>query len=170
MPESGGNNLFQIAQVLKSNGIDGELLLSFRDIDPSDIDIQEPVFIFFDGLPVPFFIESLIPRGSNKALARLNDTSSLKDAEELVGKAVFADSKNYDCEVYGDSDLTGWTLLDKNGEKCATISGYEDIPGNPCIIVDTENGQAMIPLHEDLVLSVDEQHRELQMDIPEGLL
>ena len=36
----------KIAQVLKSNGTDGELLISFFDIDPEDIDLQEPVFIY----------------------------------------------------------------------------------------------------------------------------
>ena len=45
----------RIAQVLKSNGRDGELLVSFTGIDPEDIDLEEPVFIEFDGLPVPFY-------------------------------------------------------------------------------------------------------------------
>ena len=65
MPEQ-GNKLFQIAQVLKSNGIEGELVLSFRDIDPEEIDIEEPVFVHFDGLPVPFFIRSFTPRGTTR--------------------------------------------------------------------------------------------------------
>ena len=45
--------MLQIAQVLKSNGTDGELVLGFREIAPEDINLQEPVFIIFDGLPVP---------------------------------------------------------------------------------------------------------------------
>ena len=52
--------MLQIAQVLKSNGTDGELVMSFREIAPEDINLKEPVFIVFDGLPVPFFIESLV--------------------------------------------------------------------------------------------------------------
>lgn len=170
MPESGSNNLFQIAQVLKSNGTNGELVMSFRDIDPKEIDTQEPVFIYFDGLPVPYFIKSLNPRGTNKAIVSLNDVSSLKDAEELTGKAVYAYEEDYEYDDYGYDDLVGWTLLDKDGSKKGVISDFEDIPGNPCILVDTENGQAMIPLHEDLILSVNEDLQELSMDIPEGLL
>ena len=56
------HNLRQIAQVLKSNGTDGEVAISFRDIAPEDISTEEPVFIYFDGLPVPFFIESFTRR------------------------------------------------------------------------------------------------------------
>ena len=60
----------RIAQVLKSNGTDGELLISFFDIGPEDIDLQEPVFIYFDGLPVPFFIRSFRQRGNDNGRRR----------------------------------------------------------------------------------------------------
>ena len=73
---------------MKSNGTDGELVLGFREIAPEDINLQEPVFIIFDGLPVPFYIESFTKRGNAKALVRLTDIRSMEDAEELAGKAV----------------------------------------------------------------------------------
>lgn len=169
MSEPGGNNLFQIAQVLKSNGTDGELLLSFRDIDPEEIDLHEPVFIIFDGLPVPFFVRSLSVKGSNKALVRLADVQSLKDAEEIVGKALYAEDEAYETETDEFGDLTGWTLKDKGGATKGTVSGIEDIPGNPCLWVDYPGGQAMVPLHEDLVVSLDQESRVIVMDIPNGL-
>ena len=49
--------MLPIAKILKSDGTDGGLLISERGVDFfSDIDRKEPVFIEFDGLPVPFFI------------------------------------------------------------------------------------------------------------------
>ena len=69
--------MLRVAQVLKSNGTDGELLLSFFDVAPEDMDLQEPVFIEFDGLPVPFYFESFTPRGNNRALVRLTGVRSL---------------------------------------------------------------------------------------------
>jgi ribosomal 30S subunit maturation factor RimM len=36
--------------------------------------------------------------------------------------------------------------------------------------VDTKNGAIMIPLHEDLILSVDPENLEIVMQIPAGLL
>ena len=79
----------QIAQVLKSNGTDGELVMSFREIAPEDINLKEPVFIYFDGLPVPFFFESFHKRGNSKALVHLTDIRSQEDVEEIAGKAVY---------------------------------------------------------------------------------
>ena len=157
----------RIAQVLKSNGRDGELLLGFVGIAPEDIDTEEPVFIEFDGLPVPFYFESFTPRGNTRALVRLTGVHSLTDADELAGAAVYAEDDLYEDE---EEDLTGWTVLDADGTKVGTVSAHEDIPGNPCIWVETGHGEVLVPLHEELVLDVDETAQALRMEIPEGLL
>ena len=199
---AGFDNLQQIAQVLKSNGTDGELVLGFREIAPEDINLNEPVFIIFDGLPVPFFIESFAKRGNTKALVRLTDICSMEDVEDIAGKAVYVDDSQIpelSLEEDGYAALVGWTVLtpeempdqvghdgpghDDPGHDEDVIAGltgnlYEvgeitdfmDIPNNPCIEVETENGAVIIPLHEDLILSVDPEYQEIIMQIPAGLL
>ena len=109
---SEGIELIQIARIVKSNGTDGELLASFRDVMPEDIDIQEPVFIYSDGLPVPFFIEKIVPKGRDKALLRLADIRTFDDAEELAGQAVYVDADDYEDVADDEGDfsmLVGWT-------------------------------------------------------------
>lgn len=170
---SEGAELIQVARIIKSNGTDGELVMGFRDILPEDIDFQEPVFIYCDGLPVPFFISSIVPKGTDKALVKLVDINTFDDAEELTGQAVYADAENYEdvcSEEDGDfSALIGWRLVDADDSEVGEITDYEDIPGNPCLYVDTKNGQMMMPLSEDLILSADENDRILKMRIPDGL-
>ena len=171
----------QVAQVLKSNGTDGELVLGFREVAPEDINLNEPVFIIFDGLPVPFFIESFTKRGNTKALVHLTEIDSMEDVEEIVGKAVYVDDSQIPemtLEEDGFAALVGWILLtpeipDQVGDnyyEVGEITDFIDIPNNPCIEVETENGAVMIPLHEDLILSVDPENMEIIMQIPAGLL
>ena len=157
----------RIGQVLKSNGRDGELLVSFSGISPEDIDLEEPVFIEFDGLPVPFYFEAFSQRGNSRALVRLTGVHSLTDADELAGAVLYAEDDLYEDE---EEDLTGWTVLDADGTKVGTVSAHEDIPGNPCIWVETGRGESLLPLREELVLDVDETEKTLRMEIPEGLL
>ena len=146
----------RIGQVLKSNGRDGELLVSFSGIAPEEIDLEEPVFIEFDGLPVPFYFEAFNQRGNTRALVRLTGVHSLTDADELAGAILYAEDD--------------WTVLDADGTKAGTVTAHEDIPGNPCIWVETGHGECLLPLQEELVLDVDETEKTLQMEIPEGLL
>ena len=163
----------QIAKVLKSDGTDGGMLWGFRNVLPEDLTLTEPVFIHFDGLPVPFFIESFNRKGRDKAIVRLTDINSLADAEEIVGRIVYAEEDTV--EGYEDDgemsleDFVGWTIFNRDVH-VGEVVDYEDIPGNPCLYVDTENGQAMIPLHEDFILSVDLESREMSMDLPDGLV
>ena len=157
----------RIGQVLKSNGRDGELLVSFSGIAPEEIDLEEPVFIEFDGLPVPFYFEAFSQRGNSRALVRLTGVHNLTDADELAGAVLYAEDDLYEDE---DEDLTGWTVLDADGTKVGTVSAHEDIPGNPCIWVETGRGESLLPLREELVLDVDQTEKTLRMEIPEGLL
>ena len=157
----------RIGQVLKSNGRDGELLVSFSGIAPEDIDLEEPVFIEFDGLPVPFYFEAFSQRGNSRALVRLTGVHNLTDADELAGAVLYAEDDLYEDE---EEDLTGWTVLDADGTKVGTVTAHEDIPVNPCIWVETGHGECLIPLREELVLDVDETEKTLRMEIPEGLL
>ena len=159
--------MLRVAQVLKSNGTDGELLLSFFDIAPEDIDLQEPVFIEFDGLPVPFYFESFTPRGNNRALVRLTGVRSLKDADELAGQSVYADY----FEEEEEEDLVGWEVRNADGQSVGTVVDYEDIPGNLCLWVERPDGeQVLLPFHEDLILSMEESSQTLTLSIPEGIL
>ncbi len=170
--------MLQIAQVLKSNGTDGELVMGFREIAPEDINLQEPVFIVFDGLPVPFYIESFTKRGNTKALVRLTGICSMEDVEEITGKAVYIEDDQLpemSLEEDGFAALVGWMLLTPAEDEEALIevgeiTDFLDIPKNPCIEVETENGAVMIPLHEDLILSVDPEYQEIIMQIPAGLI
>ena len=178
---AGYENLQQIAQVLKSNGTDGELVMGFREIAPEDINLKEPVFIIFDGLPVPFYIESFTKRGNTKALVRLTDICSMEDVEEIAGKPVYIEADNLpemSLEEDGYAALVGWMVLtpenaddmDSDLYEVGEITDFIDIPNNPCIEVETENGAIMIPLHEDLILSLDPEYQEIIMQIPAGLL
>lgn len=158
--------MLKVAQVLKSNGTDGELLMSFLEVGPEDIDTEEPVYIYFDGLPVPFYFESFNQRGTSRALVRLTGVHSLKDADELAGRDVFADY----FEDEEEEDLTGWKVMGEDGSQIGTITAYEDIPGNLCIYVDTADGERLLPLHDDLILAMDDTARTITLRIPAGLL
>lgn len=157
--------MLKIGKVLKSNGTDGGLLIGLLDIVAEDLNTEEPVFILFDGLPVPFFIQSLSRKGSSRVIVTLNDVNCLRDAEEMVGRDVFLEGE---WEEESSEDFTGWTVFD--GETLVGgVTGMEPIPGNLCLYVDCSGKEVMIPLHEDFILSADSSERRLVLELPEGL-
>lgn len=162
MPDT--DRFFQIGQVLKSNGTDGQVLIGLRGVDAEEISEKEPVFIFVDGLPVPYFVGQPQRRGSSRILAYLTGVKTLEDAQELAGASLWMSGEDSDNDVF--EDFTGWTLKNSDGTVVGVVDGLEDIPGNPCLVI----GQTLVPLHEDLIESMEEAERVLTMNIPDGLI
>ena len=161
--------MLRIAKVLKSNGVDGDVLVSAPDVALEDL--QGPVLIDFDGLPAPFFIESCTRRGTGKYIIHLTDVSNLEDAEELVGRFLWSDEvEEEDDEA---QDFTGWKVLNRE-ELVGIVSDCDPIPGNPCLYLVPANRKSddekMVPLHEDLIISIDEDSLTLNLNLPDGLL
>ena len=80
------------------------------DVDLETLEKKEPVFIEYDGLQVPFFIVDCTPKGSRYIL-HLTDISNLEEADEVVGRQIFADVEQ---EPDGP-DFIGWTVYDIGG-------------------------------------------------------
>lgn len=151
-------------KVLKSWGADGQVVLSLTAEDPRDLKSQEPVFIAFDGTPVPFFIETAQPRGG-RLIVKLEDVDSLAEAEELVGREVTLSEE----EEEDEDTLIGLQVRDaKTRRIIGEVVDFSDYGGNTLITVDTENGEILLPLHDDLIVSVHDDI--LTLDIPEGLI
>lgn len=151
--------------MLKSWGTEGQVVLSLASDDPEDFDFDEPVFITFDGLPVPFFIESIEPKG-NRFIVKFEDIDSLKAAEDLVGRPISL----YETEEEEDEEsIVGMTVLNAaDGSVVGTVTGVEDYAGNTCITVNHKGKEVTLPFHEDLVEAADEE--SLTLRIAEGLL
>ncbi len=159
--------MLRIAKVLKSNGVDGDVLVSAPDVALEDL--QGPVLIDFDGLPAPFFIESCTRRGSGKYIIHLTDVCNLEDAEELVGRFLMSDEVEEEDDAV--QDFTGWKVLNR-GDYVGTVTDCEPIPGNLCLYLKPaeDADEIIIPLHEDLIISINEESLTLNLNLPDGLL
>ena len=160
--------MLPVGRILKSYGTDGGLLVS-PALPLEDLEKEEPVFIEFDGLQVPFFILDCTPKASRYIL-HLTDITTLEEADEVVGRDILADLE----EEQDGPDFTGWTVYDvassasgpeSGPREIGVVTGDEPIPGNYCIYV----GDILIPLHDDFIVSADPVRRELVLDLPSGL-
>ena len=152
-------------KVLKSWGAAGEVILSLEANDSRDLKIQEPVFISFDGLPVPFFIESVQPKG-NRFVVKFEDIDSLAEAEELVGReATLRDGDDEEEET-----LVGLRVRDSRSRRIiGEIVDFSDYGGNVVVTVEAKDGRdVLLPLHEDLIVSIYDE--VVTLDIPDGLI
>ena len=169
-------DLTSCAQIAKTYGNKGEVLLRIKSDRFSEMlegcqekgkELEDPVFIYFDGLPVPFFISSATHRNGNAWVVTFSTIRDNDHAEEVVGRDLFLEAKDED--RFSDLDiLVGYTVISEEGVKAGTISRVIEYPNNICL--ELEESETLLPFHEDLVLSFDQENRTIVMTIPQGLL
>ena len=173
------DTLLPVGRIVKSYGTEGEVMIAFQEGVTDLLKRNEPVWLFYDGLPVPFYIQSLQGKGPRKAIVRLEDIDTLADAEEAAGKEVWLDPTDYP-ELSGTDahtitedgltleDLIGFSLLDQEGSTAGTIADILDFSGNICL--ELTGSGALVPFHDDLIIDIDIEKKTLTMSISEGLL
>jgi 16S rRNA processing protein RimM len=173
------NILLPVAKVIKSFGTKGGLLIRFAPSLQFEINKKRPVFIYFDGLPVPFFIETLEEKGTEKAFVILEGIDSLALAAEVEGEFVYAEKpagkksgKKGKEEIFSPDSLTGFSVYDADNNMVGRISAFYDYPGNPCVgvIPAGSKEEKLLPLHEDLILDFNPKKEQIALDLPSGLL
>ncbi len=164
------DTLTAVAQVLKSYGTDGSLMISFPEELRLHLEKEEPVWLFYDGLPVPFFIDTLEPKGNKKAIVKFTDIDSQEAAEEAVGRKIYIEETAAE-EADGEftlEDLIGFAVYNQKKKKVGTLGAVLDFSGNVCLEL-AESG-ALIPFHDDLLLGFDPEAGTIQLEISDGLL
>ncbi len=162
--------LLPVAQVLKSYGTDGQVLISFPEELREILEKKEPVFLFFDSLPVPFFVSSIESKGNKKAIVKFTDIDTMDEAEEVVGMKIHiqdSDTEDADGE-FSLEHLIGFTIYNQKRKKVGTLGNVLDFSGNICFEI-AESG-ALIPFHDDLLLAFDPESQSIEIEISEGLL
>lgn len=168
-------NMLPVARVVKSFGDDGRVILRMTSATKMVLKREEPVFIFFDELPVPFFIDEIAPKGNNGFLVKFGGIETFEDSEEINGSIVYTStSKKVSKGKTSDQIefIVGYALKDSKGLFCGKISAFYDFPGNPCIGVTSDiegSEEKLIPFAEEFIVDINNRKREIIVDVPQGL-
>ena len=105
-------------------------------------------------------------------LVELDTVTSMDEAMALKGQTVYADRKEFDLEdgEYFIADLTGLNVIDhENGKIYGKLVEVINRGASDIYVVDTQNGERMIPVVPEFVKKVDVNKGIFVAPIP-GLL
>jgi 16S rRNA processing protein RimM len=164
-------NCILLGKITRVHGFGGAVTVK-TEIDLSEnIPQGEPVFLLFQGRPVPFFIEDTHSSRPGIINLKFEDYNSSEKVKEFVGCRVFirgnpaTDKKDEDL-----SDLIGYTVLSGSGDSVGIINEVIPNPGQVLLeLTSVEGKKLLIPLHEDLVRSINRDTKTITMIIPYGL-
>ena len=169
------NRGLHFADVVKTFGAHGELLIRLRPEAPEEINLSEPVFIVIDGYAVPFYFKQFGARGNHRALVVFDDMETMELAQELVGKAIErrmekGERRKGNGEGRADkASLLNYNVVDEKAGEIGVVAGFIDIPGNPCLRLNNDAQEILIPFREEM-MTIDHRKKIITTNLPDGLV
>ncbi len=168
------NDCIELGYISKTHGIKGELVLRLNAVSFDDIENMELVFVLFDGLPVPFFIEEFTERNADTLLIKFVDVSSETEAKILVEKTLYLPleflSKNTISILKSTEVLLGYEVVDTHYGKIGLLNQVIQHSENPLMLVSNGENEIYIPLQEEFILEINEKEKVILVDCPDGLI
>ncbi len=167
------SNCVKVGFIQKPHGIHGELVIRFQEEYYETLEECSTLLLEIDNLLVPYFIseEGLRFKSGESVIAQLDWVDTDKKAKALCGLSVFvnkADVIEFDDEMSPHA-LVGFQLFDETLGLIGEINDVHDYSGNVLLSVAYQGKESLVPLNEELMVNIDEDKREIELRIPEGL-
>jgi len=171
-------NFVEVGFVRKTHGVDGAVKVVVEDEYWEDV-VQAEVFLLEQkGQPIPYFVESKRSAG-DLLIVQFEDVDSPEAAQQLVKAKLFLresdilpeEERQLEVEeVYTFNYLKGFLLSDKEQGEIGKILEVIELPQQEFALIEYAGQERMIPLHEQLILEINEGEKTVLLDLPEGLL
>ncbi|MEE1021855.1 MAG: ribosome maturation factor RimM [Muribaculaceae bacterium] len=176
------DSIEEIGKFLKTHALKGELNAQL-DIDASFIDPDTPLIVSLEGIFVPFFPESVRPKGHFASLVKLQGVDSEEEARRFVNLPIFARKADVE-DFLGDDDgeegadegayaddLIGFSIVDAgSGDVIGIVEDVDYTTVNTLFIVDAGGETLYIPASPDFITAINPEEEVIEMSLPDGLV
>jgi 16S rRNA processing protein RimM len=166
------DDCFKLGHIVKKHGLKGELSI-LLDVDfPEDYSELESVFVEVNKQLVPFFIEYLQLNG-NRGIIKFEDVDDLPSAEHLLKSDLYLPATDLPLLEEGKfyyHEVIGYNVLDKTLGEVGVICEIYEFPNQDLLGVMHQGKEVLIPINDDIILSVTHESKTMQVDLPTGLL
>lgn len=164
---------FTLGKITKVQGIKGNVQV-FLDTDQIEAykDL-ESVFVDYQQILTPFFIEYFQVTGKNKALLKFENINHIDEASELVNCALLlpaAALPKLNGKQFYFHEVIGFTVVDEEAGTIGEINEIFDNPGNELIQILIDGKEVLIPMHDHIIQRVDRDAKVIHVTLPPGYL
>lgn len=155
------------------HGYNGKINVGIKLPKNAQFTFPEPVYVYIQHTLVPFFIESVVPKGQ-KYIVKLRDIDSEAQAQAFRNKEIFIDEKLYntlmeDCNPL--LKLIGFGVTDVLHGEIGVLDEVLEYPGQDILkVIGPSNEEILIPANEHFITATDKKNRVITVSTPEGLL
>jgi 16S rRNA processing protein RimM len=160
-----------VGKITKVHGYEGAVTIRLERNFSDNIPGMESVFIESDGRPVPFLIEYSEQPDNHTLRLKFSGYDSDIKVKEFVGCRIYlTEDSSAEESVLITPDLINYEVHSATGISLGIISEIIENPGQLLLSIISGSGKnILLPLHEDLIESIDHEKKIIMMIIPEGI-
>jgi 16S rRNA processing protein RimM len=160
-----------LGRITKTSGYEGAVTVRLEKRFIDKIPEMESVFLEVEGRLVPFFISFSEYNGADILKLMFEGYESAEKVSEFTGCNVYLTLNNSETELSDNiSYLIGYKVIVRNEIVVGIIKELMSNSGQWLLKIDSpQKKEILIPLHEDFIVSIDQNKKIIEMDIPEGL-
>ena len=163
----------QIGKIAAAHGVNGDITIAhyitntnkIKDIDVLMIEVWNNSFI-------PFFIEEIDSITHDSFLVKFEEINSREEAKKFINKNVYLYNENL-LQTHSQSEweyLIHFTIFNQNNLKIGEIKDVFENSMQILLEVEYQDKIIQLPLHQNLILKLDEKQKIIKINIAEGLL
>ena len=156
-----------LGRITKRQGYDGSVVVKSDTGIAEEPQQGQPVFVVTDGIPVPFFVREASLTAPGTMILSFDGYLTAESVSRLCGCDLYTEEG--DDENPGPETLAGFTLYDLSSGITGIILRVMTSPGQLLAEVRFSDRKILVPLHPDLITSVDRKKKRVIMTLPEGL-
>jgi 16S rRNA processing protein RimM len=169
-----------VARIVRAHGLRGEVAAEILTDFPERLTELPSVELWRErggSRRVELRACRLTPNRGGQAILHFEGSDSIDDAAKLVGCEVripFSERMPLPDSSYYVSDLVGCEVWERAGgaAQSTNLGSVADVQfpgGTPLLVVGAGAGELLIPLAQDICVSVDLAARRIEVVLPEGL-
>lgn len=163
---------FKIGRLVAVHGLKGELILRHSLGKKTALKGVQALFVE-EGKDrfLPWFLDTVRIKSDEELLVQLQDVDSREKALRLTQKDVWLAEADFQ-QHSGKSapiSLLNYTIVE-DGRTLGTILEVIEQPHQVLCRIQVEGKDALIPLNESTIRSIDRKKKQVHVELPEGLL
>jgi len=162
----------KIGTIITKHGFNGSLILKVSGKYSNNLSILDFLFIEINKKHIPFKLDNIKTFKNKSYKIKFNEVNDDAYANQLISKSVFIKSNDYpdlkkETNIY--SAIINFSAFNNEAKIGEIININENLP-QPVFEINYKSKTVMVPIHEDLIIKIDKENKNIFLRIPDGLL
>jgi len=162
-------NFFLFAFTHSKSNFKGEIKIKLINNYSIDFKSIETIFIEEDNILIPYKLKKIKHLKKNNLTLVIDGIDSESKTQQIISKKCFLPKKflpeRKGLDFYG-FQVKDFLVIDKNKKKIGSIVEIIEKPFQSLMVVNANSKEILIPIHQDIILSVSHKKKEIQVELP----